>query len=143
MRRTPLARKGKTETAKIKDRIQGLLRSYCLLRDGGCVLAPFQGNGDIPMCCSDVLQCDHLNSRQFSVSYANPHLAVIVCKGHHGWKHFSDRNTRIYMELVRKIIGPRRAKMLEMVENDRLSHRMTAWDWEKEALALENMIENF
>jgi hypothetical protein len=81
MRFSPLRSNGKSETAKCKVRIQALLRELALLRDGGCVLSDLGGTGDIPYCHSQstkdghmVLQCDHLNSRQFNVSFADLRL---------------------------------------------------------------------
>ena len=94
-------RKFKEDTAQtVKDRIQAILRQIAIIRDGGCVLAPFQGKDGIPHCNGYrkdgelVLQYDHLNSRGFNVSYADARLGVIICKGHHGWKHMTDNNKK-------------------------------------------------
>jgi hypothetical protein len=38
--RTPLSKKGTSDTALIKDEIQDLLRERAIKRDGGCILRP-------------------------------------------------------------------------------------------------------
>lgn len=144
---TPAAKafkKIKLDTAQtVKNRIQALLRQIGLIRDKGCVLAPFQGKNGIPYCNgyrSDgelIYQYDHLNSRAHNVSYAEPKLGVILCKGHHGWKSFTDNNKKKYDALVRTIIGPERTKLWDKVEEDRRTYPMTKWDWEKVELGLE------
>jgi hypothetical protein len=143
MKRSPLRSHGKSETAKCKVRIQELLRQLALIRDGGCVLFDAAGTGNIPYCHSQdtkdghmVMQYDHLNSRQFNVSYADLRLGVILCQGHHKWKHSSKRNEKEYDALVRQIIGPERATLWDRVENDRKTYAMSAWDWAKVEIAL-------
>src|SRR3990167_5567066 len=99
-RRTPLARKSKSEVALCKERIQALLREIVIRRDGGCILRPagqylwaLKCDVKIPEHCSGftkdgrlILQADHLNSRSFNGSYSDPCLVGWVCKGHHGGK---------------------------------------------------------
>jgi hypothetical protein len=143
---SPAARawaKVKADTAQtVKDRIQTLLRAIALIRDGGCVLAPFQGKNGIPYCNGYrkdgemIYQYDHLNSRAFNVSYADPRLGVIICKGHHGWKTFTDNNKKLYDALVRKIIGPARSKLWDRVETDRKTYHMGVYEWQKVELGL-------
>lgn len=133
----------KADTAEaVKKRIQAILRKIALVRDETCLLAPYQGKDGIPYCNGYrqdgelVLQYDHLNSRSFNVSYADPDLGVLVCKGHHGWKHSTDNNKKQYDELVRKIIGPARTKKWDRVEKDRRTYPMSKWEWEKVELGL-------
>jgi hypothetical protein len=143
MKRSPLRSHGKSETAKCKLRIQELLRQLALLRDGGCVLWPLAGTGNIPYCHSQdtkdghmVMQYDHLNSRQFNVSFADLRLGVILCQGHHKWKHSSKRNEKEYDALIRQIIGLQRADFWDRAENDRKIYSMGLWEWTKVELAL-------
>lgn len=146
MKRSPLRRNGKSETAKCKVRIQALLRDLALLRDGGCVLFEFGGTGNIPYCGSAptkdghiILQYDHLNSRGFNVSFADIRLGVILCQGHHAWKTF--RAKKQYDILVRQIIGPERAALWDQVEMDNTPYPMSAWDWVKVEIALKQELE--
>jgi hypothetical protein len=145
MKRTPLQSEGKSPTALCKKRIQALLREIVILRDGGCVLRHFQ---HIAGRCFNttptkdghlILQFDHLNSRAFSVSYADTRNGVCACEGHHGtWKL---RNPVVYVALVREYIlattgGARWWAKVEEFLHDRSVHHMTRWDWEKQELAL-------
>jgi hypothetical protein len=110
VKQSPLAKESKHPTALIKKHIQALLRELAIRRDGGCVLRRDVTHGYIIPACNGyaksgelVLQYDHLNSRVFNVSYADIRLGVTLCKGHHGWKHFSDRNKKMYDEIIRKM----------------------------------------
>lgn len=148
MKRSLLAHKGKSETSKTKNRIQDLIRAIAILRDGGCVLAPYQGQDSIPYCNGYrkdgefVLQFDHLNSRAFNVSYADVRLGVTLCKGHHGWKHFTERNTKQYNDLIKsEVIEQERVKLWELVEQDRKAYPMSAWEWAKVEIALKKDLE--
>jgi hypothetical protein len=142
MKRTSLAPKSKSEVTKCKDRIQDLLRAIRIVQDGGCVLWAVWRKYDLPECNGYrtdgelILQYDHLNSRERNISYADIRLGVILCKGHHGWKHFTDRNTKRYNEIIRELIGPDRAKLWSLVETDRKTYRMELWDWQKVQMAL-------
>lgn len=132
-----LNRKGKSEVSKCKTRIQGLLRELAIIRDKGCVLAPYQGKDGIPYCNGYrrdgglILQYDHLNSRAHNVSFAELKLGVIVCKAHHGWKGFTDNNKKLYDILIRKIIGKERAKLWDRCEADTKAYPMGEWEWAK------------
>jgi hypothetical protein len=87
-----------------------------------------------------VLQYDHLNSRGFNVSFADVRLGVILCQGHHTWKTF--RAKKQYDELVRQIIGPERAALWDHVENDRKVYPMSAWDWAKVEIGLQQELQS-
>jgi hypothetical protein len=152
MKHTPLAKKSKSPVAQCKDRIQDLLRAIAIERDGGCVLGSatayiaqtialrygfllphcngYRKDGEL------ILQYDHLNSRAFNVSYADVRLGVILCKGHHGWKHMTDANKKFYDRVMREIIEPDRTALWDRVEEDRKTYHMTLWDWQKIEIAL-------
>jgi hypothetical protein len=143
MKTSPLAKKSKSEVSRVKDRIQALLRQIALLRDGGCVLQDAVPQfPDLPQCNGFtkagnlILQYDHLNSRGFNVSFADTRLGVILCKGHHGWKHFTDANKKRYDAIMRKLIGAARTKLWDRVEGDQHTYPMTLWDWQKQEIAL-------
>jgi hypothetical protein len=83
---TPLAKKGKSDVALIKDDIQAYCRDIVILRDGGCIFRNEPGH-----VCSGfakdghlILQADHLITRANSATYADTRLIVCVCKGIHG-----------------------------------------------------------
>jgi hypothetical protein len=145
VKRSPLAKESKNPTAECKKRIQSLLRQLAIRRDGGCVLRKDVPPGYIIPACNGyakngelVFQYDHLNSRAFNVSYADIRLGVILCKGHHGWKHFTDHNKKLYDEIMRKMIEPKRRALWDAVENDRKSYPMGIYEWGKVEMALNN-----
>lgn len=76
-----------------------------------------------------ILQFDHLNSRSFNISYGVSELGVTLCKGHHGWKHFTDRNKKLYDSIIREIISPERVTLWDRVEADRKTYTFTVYDW--------------
>lgn len=139
MKLTFLKKQSKSETAQCKQRIQSLCRAIALIRDGDCVL---RGETGFPPCGGKkrdrtlIYQYDHLNSREHNVSYADTLLGVLVCKGHHGWKHFTDNNKKMYDAAVRKKISVARVKLWDEVEADRKVYPMCLADWVKEERAL-------
>lgn len=142
MKRSPLRKKSKNPTAECKDRIQKLLRELVILRDGGCVLRHFPEAGRCGGYRKDgeqILQAEHLNSRQYSVSYADPRNIVCLCLSHHSF--FKQKNGALYWKLIEKIIGGKRWDWLQRVIEDRKSHHFGLWDWEKAELALKQEIE--
>ncbi len=127
-----------TPTAQAKDMVQGLVRQVVIVRDGGCILRGKPQFGPCNGYRQDgqlVLQANHLVTRGKNVGYADTRLIVCMCKGHHKGYH-SARNEE-YKITIRKIIGPARRNLWERAEQDRTIHHMTAWDWEKEVLALQ------
>jgi len=150
-RKSGLRSKGQTLTALCKDRIQGLLHEIVIARDGGCVLRFFPhiaGKCFNAVRTKDghlVLQADHLNGRQYSVSYADSRDVVCGCSGHHlRWK---PRNPVAYVTLVKQYIlrtpdGPAWWAKVEEFLHDRAIHRMSLWDWQKAELALQQELRN-
>ena len=149
LRRTRLKKKSDSPTAKCKERIQALCRAIGIKRDGGCILNPYQGQDGIPQCNGYrkdgelILQYDHLNSRAHNVSYADTRLGVILCKGHHGWKSFTDNNKKKYDILVRTIIGPDRTALWDKVEKDTKTYPMGLFDWTKQEWALDQELSTY
>ena len=142
-RKTPLRQKSKSDLSQCKDRIQALLREIGLIRDGGCVLryhpqagecGGFRNDGEL------ILQAEHLNTRAANVSYGDMRNIVILCKRHHFY--FKQQYSRIYWDLIKKIIGPERSAWLDKVENDRGGHHMILYDWLKIEMFLTQELKN-
>lgn len=119
-----------TESAKLKDAIQKVVRQIVIRRDGGCLLKGFKG-----FACNPVLQADHLISRGRNIGYADTRLIICLCKAHHTAKTFD--TTRDYETEIRFRIGGERAKLWDKVKADQKSHPMGAHDWAKELMALQ------
>jgi hypothetical protein len=133
-RRTPLRKKSTSETSKCKDRIQDLLRAIVIKRDNGCVLRNMYG---VPVCNGYtkagelILQADHLITRANSATYADYRLVVCVCKGHHGWKKWHEREYNEFLKT--RVLSPDRVALWEACERDSWRpHRTYASDWKKE-----------
>jgi hypothetical protein len=62
-----------------------------------------------------VLQADHLITRASNATYADTRLIVCVCKGHHGWKKWHEKE---YEALVRTLISPERVALWKRCEED-------------------------
>ena len=132
-----------SETAKVKERIQALLRQIVIKRDGGCVLRIYQQSGQCGGYTESgnlVLQADHLITRGKNIGYAEPDLVVCLCKRHHiFWKkQYGD----LYWEFMEKIIGPARWQKLKKAEADQKIYEMTAYDWGKTELYLKEIKGN-
>lgn len=133
LKRTPLARKSKSEKAQRRDRIQALLRAIGIKRDGGCFLRNYSEAG----ACDQILQWDHLNSRAYSVSFGDSRLGVCVCRRHHiYWK---PQHSARYEICARDFIGTKRVVLLDRVREDRGVHKM---DWKIVELSLEEELNN-
>ena len=137
-RNTPLRAKGKSDTAKLKNEIQSLLRSIVIIRDGGCILRNIRHCGGTPNTPGVVLQADHLVTRANSATFADSRLVVCVCRSCHYWKSVgSNRNKAQYDALVKTIIESERVRLWERAEQDSWRpHRTSASDWRLEIAAL-------
>jgi hypothetical protein len=147
-RRTPLAAKGGSDTASIKEDIQATVRAIVIARDGGCIFGIYAAGDtltnrilpDVPQCngyAKDghlILQADHLITRANSATYADTRLVVCVCKGHHGWKKWNEQR---YNEIVRQLLPADRVALWDKAHAARyIPTRMTSSDWAKELAAL-------
>lgn len=144
MKRSPLRKQGKSETAKAKRRIQALLRKLVMLRDGGCILRHYRPQaGECGGYRQDgelILQADHLITRSNTATYGDSRNVVCLCKRHHGyWK---PQHSHLYWELVKEHIGEKRWEWFKRAEKDRKPHGMTLWDWGKVEIGLKQEIEN-
>ena len=132
-RRVPLAKKGKSEAALLKEDIQAMVRAIVIARDGGCILQ----DGNTPRCNGYnkkgelILQADHLITRANSATYADTRLIVCVCKGHHGWKNWHKNE---YDAAVREILPPDRLALWEKAE--KMSWKPAKMNWKLELAAL-------
>lgn len=137
MKRSFLKRKGTSETAKLKDEIQAVVREIVILRDGGCILRPYRHcGGDLGS--GAVIQADHLISRSNSATYADSRLVVCVCRPCHAWKSLgSNLRKNEYDDLVKKILLPERVRLWERCEKE--SWRPSPkgkYDWKLSLIAL-------
>ena len=144
MKKSPLRKKGKSDVAKCKDRIQKLLRSIVIIRDGGCILRTFTEAGKCGGYRDDgelILQFDHLHSRANSASYGISDLGVCVCLRHHFY--FKKQYPAMYEELVRRNIGEKRCQLLDRVRADKRPHSFSLWDWQKIELWLKKELSKY
>lgn len=137
MKKSPLRKQSKSETSKCKVRIQALLREIAIKRDGGCVLRYFPTTGPCGGFRKDgelILQAEHLNTRERNISYGDMRNIVCLCQRHHGY--FKPQYSRLYWEIIEKVIGPERWEWLKKVEADRKSYPMGIYEWSKIEMAL-------
>jgi hypothetical protein len=111
--------KGVSDTAELKEEIQRLVRDIVMIRDGGCI--PRDESG-VPACSGfrrdgeQILQADHLITRANSATYADTRLIVCVCKGHHGWKHWHEREYNAFLK--EQVLSPEIVALWERCERD-------------------------
>lgn len=129
MKRSRLKRKGTSDTTKIKDEIQALLRQIVIIRDGGCVLRK------IRHCNHPVLQADHLITRSNSATFGDSRLVVCLCKACHGG--FKQWHKEKYDALVKTVLPKERVALWERCEQERSSHKANKMDWKLVKLSLE------
>jgi hypothetical protein len=133
---TPLAKKGTSDTALIKDEIQHWVGAIVIKRDGGCIArkepwhtcSGYRKDGEL------IYQADHLETRANCATYADTRLIVCICKGLHGWKKWNEPR---YNELIRPLIGPERCVLWDKFHAARYKPtRTTLYDWELALAAL-------
>lgn len=136
--KTRLRVKGISDTAELKDEIQRLVREIVIIRDGGCILRDRRG---VPQCGGFrrdgemVLQADHLITRANSATYAATDLIVCVCKGHHGWKKWHEREYNAFLK--EHVLSPQVVALWERCERESWRPvRTTAYDWKLTVAAL-------
>lgn len=118
-------------TEATKERIQGILRSIVIIRDGGCLLRDSPETGTCGGYGSKsgklILQGEHLHTRANAASYADIRLVICLCARHHLYykKQYPDE----YYKIVRHLIGPERSALLTRVQEDRSPHRFYTSDW--------------
>ena len=138
MKRTPIKRKSKSETAKLKEEIQRLLREIVIKRDGKCIRCNIPvGTGGV------IFQADHLITRSNSATYADSRLVVCVCRNCHYWKSVGANSRKNqYDDLVKKKISKERVKLWERCEKESWQPKSTrANDWKLHILALSQELE--
>lgn len=136
-RRRAIRVNGVSSVSVIKREIQALLRACAQKRDLGCVLAQYPETG----ACAGPLQAEHLRSRQHSNTYADMRNIVCLCQRHHiFWK---PQNSRLYWNLIEKIIGPARWDWYLRAEADNKPYHMTSGDWKLTKIALEQELKTY
>lgn len=144
MRRTKLSKSGKSPVSKLKREIQSLLREIAIIRDNGCVLRVFPEAGECGGVRNDgelILQAEHLNTRERNISYGDMRNIVCLCMRHHFY--FKKQYSRLYWELIERVIGSERWAWLKRVEADRKSYSMGEYEWAKIKLALQKELEKY
>lgn len=137
LKRTKLRKKGKSETSKLKDEIQALLRQIVIKRDGKCILHGLRciheyGVDDV------VWQAEHLIERSNSATFADSRLVVLVCKNCHGWKHFRKSNHDQYDEWVKTKLPKERVELWERCRaNQWRPASAGSYDWKLAKVVLE------
>ncbi len=135
MKRSPLNKFGKSDTAKIKREIQALVRAIVIKRDGGCFLRKKRHcGGEIGQA---VLQADHLVTRANSATYGDTRLIVCLCRSCHGG--FKQWHKPQYDALVRSMLDSNRLALWDLAEADRF--RPQKMDWKLVKLALTQELE--
>lgn len=123
MKRSYLRKQGKSETAKVKDKIQKTLTQLVRARDGGCVMRHYPESG----ACSGPTAADHIISRQYSATYGDSRNVVALCQRHHiYWK---PQNPILYVHILRRHLGET-WDWIERAQLDKKAHRFTPFDWE-------------
>jgi hypothetical protein len=132
----------KTETARLKNEVQKLVRAICIKRDKHCILSgvPLKNGGG----CSQVLQAHHLVTRGKNIGYADTRLIVLICTAHHSaitWATGEEK--RSYDALIKKKIGKARSTLLARAEADQQAHPMDSYAWGKEIIALKEELKSY
>lgn len=144
LRRSSLRQLGQSDVSIDKREIQRLVREIVIIRDGGCIFTGMQG---VSPCAGYtnagelVLQADHLITRANSATYDDTRLIVCVCKGHHGWKKWHQKE---YDALVRTLISPERVTLWDKAEQDSWRpNRRYASDWKLSIAALKQELSAY
>lgn len=141
MKRTPLKRKSKSDSAKLKDEIQATIRELVIRRDGGCI---FRNRIDVGPCGlyntvgELVLQAEHLVTRSRAKYFADPRNVVCLCGYHHLF--FKPQHSVRYWKAVENEIGEDRWKWLQLALEDHTAHKV---DLKLELLALKQELKNY
>ena len=137
MYKTRLRKLGKSDVSKCKRRIQMLLRAIALLTYKDCVLSKYPETG----ACSGPFQAEHLNTRARNISFGDMRNIVLLCQRHHiFWK---PQNSRLYWELIRKVIGEKRWEWLKRIEADRKTYTYGIYEWGKIEMALKQELKKY
>jgi hypothetical protein len=116
LKRTLLAKLGKSSNSVLKREIQALLRQIVIKRDGGCVLNKYLGN------CNQILQAEHLVSRARTNYFGDTRNIVCLCSYHHiFWK---PQFSRLYWELIEKHLGPEKWEWYRRAEADNKAYKV-------------------
>jgi len=125
LKRSRLRIVGVSDTADQKREIQALLRLIGIARDGGCIFRNYPESGACGGYRKDgelILQFDHLHSRVHAISFSDSRLGIIACKRHHiFWKK---QYSGEYEKIAREVIGKKRCELLDMVREDRGTHKV-------------------
>lgn len=143
-RNTTIRIKAHSTTTEQRDEVQRLLREICIKRDKTCLLSFYPETGLCGPQKKDghlVLQAEHLNSRQNSISFADSRNVVLLCQRHHiYWK---PQHSKRYWEIIEEVIGPNRWEWLEEVQDFAASHRTYKLDYKLAIIALKQELSSY
>lgn len=141
LRRTPLAKKGKSATTKIKDEIQALLRKFVIARDGGCILRDRKDCGGCGWNDKDgniILQAEHLVTRGASNYFGDTRNVICLCIHHH--TIFKPQFSFRYWNAVEQVIGKERWAWFKRAEADNRPYKV---DFKIIKLELEHKLQMY
>lgn len=124
-KRSPLAKKGKSATALIKDDIQALLRKIVIKRDGGCVLRNRKDCGNCGWNDKHenlILQAEHLVTRGASNYFGDLRNIVCLCVYHHTM--FKPQFSFRYWNAIEQVIGKERWDWFKRAEADNRPYKV-------------------
>lgn len=125
LKRTPLAKKGKSATTKIKDEIQALLRKIVIKRDGGCILRNRKDCGNCGWNDKHdnlILQAEHLVTRGASNYFGDLRNVVCLCIYHH--TIFKPQFSFRYWNAIQQVIGAERWSWFKRAEADNRPYKV-------------------
>ncbi len=122
LKKTKLSKDGHSPTSILKKKIQAVLRSIVILRDGGCILRnykdkiidKYQSCGGYTASGNLILQAEHLNSRSNMRSFSDERLVVCLCLRHHAY--YKTQYPEEYYSIIKEHLGPENTKLLESVQ---------------------------
>lgn len=130
MKRTPLRKRGKSESALLKRKIQAKVRELAIERDKTCVIGKYPSLlpqnwilcGSYTKDGKLILQAEHLVSRANTAFYADMDNILLVCSRHHLF--FKQQCGQIYWDIVRKHLGEEHWEKVQMWARDRSPHKV-------------------
>jgi len=125
LKRTKIRVVGQTEPAELKRDIQAIIREMAIIIDGGCFLRHYPEAGQCSGFRKDgelILQAEHLITRGNTATFGDMRNIVCICRHHHG--HFKPEQGMLYWELVRRYVGEKRWKWIQLAEADKSPHKV-------------------
>ena len=141
LKRTPLKKKSKSDSAVLKDEIQALVRAMAIKRDGGCIL---RNRKDCGNCGWEdkkgnlILQAEHLVTRGASNYFGDLRNIVCLCVYHH--TIFKPQFSFRYWNAVEQVIGKDRWAWFKRAEADNRPYKV---DFKLVKLGLQSELKKY